>query len=185
MYLLHSVCESRNLEAVRELISANVNINSKEYSGKTALHVTCLGNNSVYSNYIEEDVKIVEDLLKNGANVNELDDNGKTPLDYALFRKRFTEIGGEPNKQTVVIKEIIKKLIEYSGRTSNELSDDRIQFGIHDNVEYESESDDNSYDELDLHATDVYTIHSNFAEEYSIYSTLTGFNHRKVSIRVS
>ena len=67
---LIKACEDGNLENVKSIIkSGGVNINTKNSDGETALIVasSCL--------YLE----IVRYLIKNGADINAKDNNGRTP----------------------------------------------------------------------------------------------------------
>ena len=65
--------EAQMLEAVKVLLEQHVDVNAANDAGQTALHFAALSMDSV-----------VELLVKNGANLDAADKQGRTPLDMAL-----------------------------------------------------------------------------------------------------
>ncbi len=88
------------LDLVQLLIGNDAELNTKDKSGTTPLHV-------VASSFDESKAsKICELLLTNGANVNVINNVGQTPLDVAIFKKRSKTA------------DLLRK---YSGKTAEEL----------------------------------------------------------------
>jgi len=76
--MLHLAAEyDDNVEVAKVLISMGANVNAKEQSGLSPLHLAV-----TYGN-----VKVAEILISNGANVNAKEDNGFTPLHIAAVAK--------------------------------------------------------------------------------------------------
>ena len=67
---LHECSSTGDLERLLKLIAQNVDLNMKDYSGRTPLHVASQSGN----------VAIVKELLKYNVNVNDRDSGGWTPL---------------------------------------------------------------------------------------------------------
>ena len=65
------------LEEVRTILVTKKNINTKDWWGLTPLHLA--------AEYGRD--RIVQILLEFGANVNALDDSGKTPMDKIIWSK--------------------------------------------------------------------------------------------------
>jgi len=76
---LHAACRKGHLEAVKVLLRAKSNLESKDKCGRTALHVAIIKRQ-------EETVKIemVRVLLESGANLESKDKYGQTPLIAAI-----------------------------------------------------------------------------------------------------
>uniref|UniRef100_A0A0G4I0Q7 Uncharacterized protein n=1 Tax=Chromera velia CCMP2878 TaxID=1169474 RepID=A0A0G4I0Q7_9ALVE len=72
--LMKAVAEG-NVRAVIRLVRWGAGLEAKSRSGRTALHVACLGRQSVSGSF----------LLASGANVNAEDDQGSRPLHMAAF----------------------------------------------------------------------------------------------------
>jgi ankyrin repeat protein len=97
-----------DFEAAVSLVEQGVDVNAKDKMGNTALIIA-----------IEEDwagTHWVEFLLKNGADVNQPDDDGDSPLDVAKYRKR---------------RDIASVLVRYGGigregPSRKEMRDDQI-----------------------------------------------------------
>jgi ankyrin repeat protein len=88
------------LDLVQLLIGNDAELNTKDKSGTTPLHV-------VASSFDESKAsKICELLLTNGANVNVINNVGQTFLDVAIFKKRSKTA------------DLLRK---YSGKTAEEL----------------------------------------------------------------
>ncbi|GFQ69405.1 hypothetical protein TNCT_326801 [Trichonephila clavata] len=69
----------QRVENTKELIKAGADVNAVERSSKFApLHLACM----------VAEIKIVEELVKAGGNVEQKDKFGKTPMDYARNSKR-------------------------------------------------------------------------------------------------
>ncbi|MDR2583605.1 MAG: methylmalonyl-CoA mutase family protein [Fibromonadaceae bacterium] len=76
--MLHLTAEyDENVEVAKVLISMGANVNAKEQSGLSPLHIAV-----TYGN-----IKVAEILISNGANVNAKEDNGMTPLHIAAVAK--------------------------------------------------------------------------------------------------
>lgn len=97
-----------DIEAARELISKGADINAKDDMGTSALIMS-----------IEEDwygTEWIELLLKSGANANQPDDDGDTPLDIAKYKGR---------------EDIVAVLLDHGGKgkvgpSAKEIRDDQV-----------------------------------------------------------
>ncbi len=78
---LLKACEQGNLEDVEGLLEKDVNVNSKDKSGDSALIIATRNRHT----------EIAELLIANGANVNAKAENGITPL-MAAAKHGYTEI---------------------------------------------------------------------------------------------
>ncbi len=107
-----------DLQKIRELITTNVSIESKDFYGKTALIWAAAGDNLEIINY----------LIQNGANVNAKDDLGFSPLMFAAEKgnlevfKYLHQNGGDINAKTIdyhftplmfAVREGHKNIVEY------------------------------------------------------------------------
>ncbi|XP_062559479.1 tyrosine-protein kinase Shark isoform X2 [Armigeres subalbatus] len=81
--LLHRATENSNFTVVSELMKTKYkNIDSKNEHGQTAVHLACL--------YAE--ANILEKLIEGGANINNRDTQGNTPLHYASRKQTGLEM---------------------------------------------------------------------------------------------
>ena len=97
---LHQVTKTGNIEIVNEMLAFGVNPNSLNSEGLSPLHIACQ----------KRYAKVVEELLKNGANPNLKSTNhNKSPLHY-VFENEYIDEGSSINKKTI---SIIKCLLKY------------------------------------------------------------------------
>ena len=71
---IHEAAYEGNIEAVKQHIAQEVDVNAKGKRGKTSLHRAANKGHK----------EVVELLISNGADVNAKNDNGMTPLDSAI-----------------------------------------------------------------------------------------------------
>ena len=79
--LMLEACRANRLDVVKYLISKNIDVDSKNYINRTALHFACIGENYNKKKISPELIKILVDA---GANINAQDEKGNTPLLYAI-----------------------------------------------------------------------------------------------------
>ncbi len=104
--LLMQAVKQTNPAAVEWLLgNMKQDINAQNMYGMTALHYAMR-----YKEDNEDTQRILDLLLENGAEVNQLDDYGQTPLDYSLYdypasyynenlRRALAEAGGKSSRQ--------------------------------------------------------------------------------------
>lgn len=78
---IHAAANSGNIETMRILINKGININSLDYKQQSPLHVTIRGYTYNFDkNHLNKNPECIEFLLKNGANPNQINQDGQTPL---------------------------------------------------------------------------------------------------------
>nr|WP_246168647.1 ankyrin repeat domain-containing protein [Wolbachia endosymbiont of Ctenocephalides felis wCfeT] len=94
--LLHYAADSGNVEMVKTLINNGANVNEKNDQGHTPLHTANYWNGAAYLNSLTSGIvhnnincwdgklDISRLLINNGANLNERDNDGYTPLQMAI-----------------------------------------------------------------------------------------------------
>ena len=94
--------KSSKIEAIKKLIESGINVSAKEKTtGQTPLHYAA-------KNYHME---IAELLIENGAGINEMCDQGFTPLDYLELDNKSWVSDGKNMKE-----EMIKLLRKHGGK---------------------------------------------------------------------
>ena len=94
--------KSSNTELIKQLIESGINVSAKEKTtGQTPLHYAA-------KNYHME---IAELLIENGAGINEMCDQGFTPLDYLELDNKSWVSDGKNMKD-----EMIKLLRKHGGK---------------------------------------------------------------------
>lgn len=81
-FWLHIACQTDNLDAVKYLIESKTieNINLKNTALATPLHISC---------YEANNIDLINYLLYKGADINNIDINGFTPLDVAINKRKW------------------------------------------------------------------------------------------------
>ena len=97
-----------NIEAVKQHLAADANVNAKDRMGWTPLCEAAINGHK----------EIAELLLANGADVNVKDDRGMTPLDWAI--KQILQTSHSPAVQQKY-KETADLLRKHGGKTGEEL----------------------------------------------------------------
>ncbi len=77
---LHIACLVGNINIVNFLLNNNANINIKTLDKQTPLHTACVWG---YGNK-----EIIDSLIKRKIDINAIDKNGKTALDYAILNNK-------------------------------------------------------------------------------------------------
>ena len=72
---LHQSIADNDMQALRQLLAQRINVDAKNHSGKTPLHLAALLGLEGF----------VRDLLKANASIDIKDDEGITPRDYAAW----------------------------------------------------------------------------------------------------
>ena len=98
----HKAIEEGNVKAVQQLIKKGTNVNSKDDSGKTPLHIATQTGT----------LKMVKLLVKNGADVNAEADGGANPLLFSIFNK-------DKNNRIKIMKYLISKGANVNTRLDN------------------------------------------------------------------
>jgi len=142
---LHIAADDCNTELVELLLKHGANVDITEYTGHTALHNAVndhLGAASALSWYTADtkNLKAVIDiLLENKADVNIVNNYGKTPLYIAakrglldIVRKMLEVCGGNPNRGS--------SLVVACQRQNVELANVLLMHGADPNIESETES---------------------------------------------
>lgn len=89
---LHLSCEGFNIDTIKILTDKGANVNAKNNVGKSPLHISCfkqpfdranVKENKWDTYYHVENFSIIKFLIEKGANVNEVDNDGNTPLHIA------------------------------------------------------------------------------------------------------
>ena len=97
--------EDGDIERVKIELEKGIDPNNIYYSGNTALH------RAIWSNTFDTD-KLVELFIIKGADVNAMNDDGKTPLDSAMRRWKYASSSG---------KKTLDLLRKHGGKTGEEL----------------------------------------------------------------
>ena len=96
MYPLHEAAYKGDVERIKELVLSGVSVDQQEHNyGSTPLHTA-----TIFAN--QKSVKILIDLQ---ANVNAENENGSTPLLFAVSKYAFDETGWMP------IRKIVRDLV--------------------------------------------------------------------------
>jgi len=81
---IHAAAKSGNIEALEELLKkADIDVNVKDYTQQSPLHLAIAQNLSYYwehRNHLFKYADCIELLLNNGADPNQVNQNGQTPL---------------------------------------------------------------------------------------------------------
>jgi ankyrin repeat protein len=106
---LHVACSSISLETVRDFLEYNVDPNIISLDGNTPLHVLSHAGYEENDNDASERISgIIDLLLDAGADINQQNKRGETPLLYSLYYvadnggdvlKKLLEKGADPNIQ--------------------------------------------------------------------------------------
>lgn len=119
---LHWAVVEGDIDRVKELIAARININEKDSKGDTALHYACRGS------YRNAKLQIVRILLAAGADVNVENNMGRTPLHEASnteCMEILKAVGADPgnlNTNTDNTQEVINNLTSFrEGKKSSGL----------------------------------------------------------------
>jgi hypothetical protein len=96
--LIHDAVLRGNIEAVKQHLTAGMDVDARSKQDKTPLHLAAAGGHK----------EIVELLIAEGANVNAKNNDGRTPLD-SIYHIR----GGKPETFTLLRK--------HGGKTGEEL----------------------------------------------------------------
>ena len=124
---IHDAAKRGDIEAVKQYLADNANVNSKDSKGMTPLHAAAIRNHKEIAQLLiakGADVnaknkyggtplhyaatkEIAELLIAKGANVNMREIDGSTPLDLAIKRKR-TEIADLLRKHGAKTSEELK-----------------------------------------------------------------------------
>ena len=98
-----------NIEAVKQHLAADVDVNAKDRMGWTPLCEAVINGHK----------EIVELLIANGADVNAKDDRGMSPLDWAI--KQILQTSHSPAALQQKYKEIDDLLRKHGGKRGGEL----------------------------------------------------------------
>ena len=73
---LHKACEKGNIEAVKQFLADGADVNGKDdsYGGGTPLHMAT----------IQDRKEVAELLIAKGSDVNAMDNDDQTPLDWTI-----------------------------------------------------------------------------------------------------
>ncbi len=112
---IHQDVIEGNVALVRMELSKGVDVNYKNDSGQTPLHLALEYGNK----------KIAELLIEKGADINSRDRKGSTPLDYAVDRKEMSEAFGEIGNIEGV--EVVSTFVTNEDGSRSELNIDKTQ----------------------------------------------------------
>jgi ankyrin repeat protein len=98
-----------NIEAVKQHLAADVDVNAKDRMGWTPLCEAVINGHK----------EIVELLIANGADVNAKDDRGMSPLNWAI--KQILQTSHSPAALQQKYKEIDDLLRKHGGKRGGEL----------------------------------------------------------------
>lgn len=94
---LHNAIAKGHVNTVHALIKNGANLNAEDETEDTPLHIAAIFGNRIHIKFTFQSefflkfhfsghVKLIQDLIANGANISVTNKNGETPLHHASFR---------------------------------------------------------------------------------------------------
>ena len=130
--LIHAACQNGKLDIVQHMLEIGVDVNTKDYTGRTPLYISC-GNTStdiaklllergayvdaqtskgvtcVMECIREGNVGVLQLLIKRNPNLRLVDSDGKCAMDYFSLEKRSYVEDGEFDKMKNMLSEALKR----------------------------------------------------------------------------